>query len=250
MLIQLTDRCFVLPDDHATDRPALGYVRGDRMNLLIDGGNSPAHAALMRQALTDAGLNPPDLIAVTHSHWDHTYGLCAWDAPVLALRATDEQLRRMSRWRWTEEAMRSRLQTGEDIAFCDENIRAEYADPTAIRVRTADLTTDAALTIDLGGVTAVFEAWPSSHTDDCAVIQVLGQRVIFLGDITYQDLHHVPVCRHASRMDALLRRLEEQPFDWAVTGHQPPMRRVAFFNDLRQTLVEERASGLLFLEDE
>lgn len=248
MLMQLTERCYVLPDDHATDRPALGYVRGDRKSLLIDGGNSPAHAALMRRELEKAGLPLPDIIAVTHSHWDHTYGLCAWEAPVVARPATNAQLHRMAGWSWSDEAMKLRLQTGEDIAFCDENIRLEYADPASIRVRTADWVTEKAC-FDLGGVEAVFEAWPSSHTEDCAVIRVPEEAVIFLGDITYQDLHHVPVCRHTARMHALIARLEADAFTWAVPGHQPPMRRDAFFADLHSTLAQERAEGLLFLED-
>lgn len=32
----------------------------------------------------------------------------------------------MSKWQWTDEAMKQRLLTGEDIEFADTNIRKEY----------------------------------------------------------------------------------------------------------------------------
>ena len=44
-LIQITDRMWYLPACEETDRPVLGYIRGDRYALQIDAGASPAHAA-------------------------------------------------------------------------------------------------------------------------------------------------------------------------------------------------------------
>ncbi|MBR4080956.1 MAG: MBL fold metallo-hydrolase, partial [Clostridia bacterium] len=118
---RMTERCFYMSGDHATDRPSLGYVRGDRYALAVDGGNSPAHWRLMASALGAAGLPQPNLCAVTHSHWDHVYGLHAMDAQVIACRATQAQLARMSAWRWDAASMQARLDSGEDILFCHEN---------------------------------------------------------------------------------------------------------------------------------
>lgn len=246
---KITDRCYYMSGDHATDRPSLGYVRGDSFCLAIDGGNSPAHWRLMLSGLDALGLPHPDLCAVTHSHWDHTYGLCAVDAPVIACRNTDAQLTRMSAWRWDAQSMADRLARGEDISFCHEHILAEYADPREIRVRTADIVFDERLRLDLGGVTALLYRLPNSHANECVVVWIPEERVVFLGDITYHDLHHVPECWHLTRREMLLDKLRAMDFAWAAPGHQEVKTRQALFDGLEEALHEDEADGILMLRD-
>lgn len=249
MLERLTARCWWMPGSHETDRPALGYVCGDRMSLMVDGGNSPAHQRLMAEAIAAQGLPAPKLAAVTHSHWDHVFGLCDTDALAVACAGTQRQLRRMKDWAWTPEAMADRLQTGEDILFCHENMLREYADPRAIRVRTADVTFEERLDIDLGGVQARLIRLENSHAPDCVIVHVPEERVVYLGDIVYEDLHHQPPCWHLQRRAALLAALDRLDFAWAVPGHQEAMDRDAFFRDMEAALAEDRAAGKLMLQD-
>lgn len=246
---KITERCFYMSGDHATDRPSLGYVRGDRFSLVVDGGNSPAHWQVMAASLTEAGLPAPDWCAVTHSHWDHVYGLCAMDAQVIACRGTEAQLCRMQTWRWDGQSMHRRLDTGEDILFCHENILKEYADPQTIRVRTADIVFDDRLTLDLGGVHAELLRLPNSHAADSTVVLIPEERVVFLGDITYHDLHHVPECWHLRRRAQLLEALSGLDFAWAVPGHQEVKSRGALFASLEEALAEDAEDGVLMLED-
>lgn len=246
---KITDRCYYFSGDHATDRPSLGYVRGDRFALAIDGGNSPAHWQQISAELAAAGLPQPNWCAVTHSHWDHVYGLCAMDATVIACRRTDEQLRRMQRWQWDEASMADRLRTGEDIRFCHDCILKEYADPCAIRVRAADMVFDERLTIDLGGVHAELYRIDNSHAADCVVVYIPEEKVIYLGDITYHDLHHVPECWHLCRREKLLEALHALDFDWAVPGHQEVKGRAAFFANLEEAMAEDTQDGVLLLDD-
>ena len=232
MLKQLTKRCFYLPYEETGDRPSLGFVRGDRFCLQIDAGNSPAHFHRMGDALSAAGLPAPDLIALTHAHWDHTYGACAADCPVIASEATQADLRRMAGWTWTAGAMARRVENGEDIAFCTEAIAVEYAELDQIRVRTADLVYAERLAVDLGGVSAVITRTTNSHADDCSLIFIPEERVVFLGDICYEDLHHKPPCCHRSRLAALRAALSALPFEWGVPGHQMPLTRQEVFDEL------------------
>lgn len=236
MLTRITDRCYSLPCDHTADRPALGYVRGDRLSLRIDAGNSPAHSHLMENALRSAGLPAAGLTALTHSHWDHTYGLCAASAPAIACAATQAHLAAMSRWDWTPEAMQARLDAREDIPFCHDAILVEYPDPCQIRVRTADVTFDDRLMLDLGGVHAALMRLENSHADDCVVIHIPEERVIYLGDICYEDLHHDPVCWHRSRFEALCAALKSLDFAYAVPGHQGMKTREELMQDLSERL--------------
>ena len=249
MLAQLTQRCFYLPGDHATDRPSLGYIRGNHFSLLVDGGNSPAHQHLMQDALAAAALPTPSLAAVTHSHWDHVYGLCATDAVVIACERTQKQLLAMQGWQWSKEAMVSRLQSGEDILFCHENILREYADPAVIRVRSADLVFDRQMSLDLGGVHAELQLLENSHAEDCVIVYLPEEKVVYLGDITYEDLHHNPPCWHVQQRAALLGALDRLDFDWAVPGHQDAMHRDVFFRDMESAFAQDRESGKLLLPD-
>lgn len=237
-LIPVSSRCFFLPNDPTADRPCLGVVRGDRLTLRVDAGNSPDHSALMERLMRSQGLPESGLLALTHSHWDHTYGMSALRCPAVACRETQAQLERMGRWRWTPEAMAHRLETGEDIRFCHDAMLVEYPDPTVIRVRTADMVFDDHLTLDLGGVHAELLRLPNSHAADCVVVLVPEERVIFTGDICYEDLHHTPPCVHTRRYRALQEALKALDFDMAVPGHQPALTKAALLQDMEDALPE------------
>ena len=54
-LEQLTPRVYQLPFSQENDRPALGYIRGDRFSLMVDAGNSPEHVRDYQKAVENAG---------------------------------------------------------------------------------------------------------------------------------------------------------------------------------------------------
>ena len=99
---QLTHRVWYLPHAPETDRPALGYIQGDRQALMVDAGNSPAHVRQFLRALETKGLPAPDLAALTHRHWDHTFGLAALPVPAIAGAAPARYLERFSTIQWGE----------------------------------------------------------------------------------------------------------------------------------------------------
>lgn len=219
MLNQITDRCFYMPNDSTADRPCLGYVKGNHGILMIDAGNSPAHHRLFLTEVAAAGLPAPTAVAITHSHWDHTYGMCAATVPTLANHRTQEHLVRMSHWAWTLPAMEERLRTHEDILFCHECILKEYPDLSAIRVIPASLSYHDRKTLELGGVHAELIHLDNSHADDCSIVYIPEEKVVFLGDITCNDLHHQPPCIHRARFEQLRQSLSALDFTYAIDGH-------------------------------
>lgn len=54
---------------------AVYHLRGER-TCLIDGGAGAA-TPLLLERLDDLGVLPPDIVLVTHSHWDHTQSIPA-----------------------------------------------------------------------------------------------------------------------------------------------------------------------------
>ena len=192
MFRQISGHIYIRNCQHYTDRPNIGYIRGDRAALLFDAGNSGANVAMLKDELKAAGLAMPDYLALSHWHWDHSYGAAFWNCPVIAGRETDAWLRRMSRWDWDDEAMEARVQTGEDIAFCCDMIRREYPDRSGIRVVPADIVFDGTLTIDLGGVTVELIHCRGPHSSDSVLCFVPEDRFLFLGDSNCKDLYGLP----------------------------------------------------------
>lgn len=104
-LHQLTNRIWYTEHDSATDRPTLGYIMGDRRSVMLDAGNSGAHAELFLEAVRRAGLPRPELVCISHSHWDHTFGMASLGLPAIALEKTNALLLQMACWGWSEREM-------------------------------------------------------------------------------------------------------------------------------------------------
>jgi len=154
----------------------------------------------------------------------------------IACRLTNEALARMSRWTWDDTAMQRRLQTGEDIAFCDEHMRKEYPDRSKIHVCTADCIFEDWLSVDLGGITCNLIRVGGSHSDDSVVVHVPEERVVFVGDAISPDLHHGPAKYDRILLAALIDRLEQLDFTTCVPGHDDPWSRDEVFAYLREEL--------------
>lgn len=95
MLTRLTDRVFYLPNDDSTDRPLLGLVTGDRCSLVVDSGNSPAHAGEFLRHVAGMNVPPPRYLAITHWHWDHVFGISTMNLTTITSHQTGAHLRLM-----------------------------------------------------------------------------------------------------------------------------------------------------------
>ncbi|MEU5964661.1 MBL fold metallo-hydrolase [Micromonospora parva] len=76
----LAGRVWLCPGDPDPEAVQAGvaFVADERGSVMIDAGQSPAHAREIRAALTGAGLPQPRWLVYTHHHWDHVWGACAW----------------------------------------------------------------------------------------------------------------------------------------------------------------------------
>lgn len=248
-LVQLTDRVWILPHNEQTDRPVLGYIRGDRASLMIDAGNSPDHAAQFLRQCQARGLSAPQYVGLTHWHWDHCFGLCGVQATSIACARTNRQLKAMQHWQWTEQAMQKRLETGEEIPFCDEYIRREYQDPQTIAVATADIVFEDCLTLDLGGVSCQMLRVGGPHSEDSVVFYIPQQKVLFLGDADCDACYHPqPQQGHQQQLGALAQRLLQLDFDIGVPGHdvQQTRRKLIRYweSELGERLVQPDLAGV------
>lgn len=233
---QLTRRVFYLPHAPETDRPTLGYLRGDRLALMVDAGNSPAHAGQFLEELRRLDQPLPDDVALTHRHWDHCFGLCAVDAPALAGRATARYLQQFAAISWGEAGLLAYMEADGLREFSEPHLRLEYPDPAAIRIRQADIAFEGVMELDLGGCRCVLRTIPSPHCEDCVLMWAPEEGVVFLGDACCKKLIRGVWTDDPAGAAALYAVLEPLSFDVAVVGHDAPQPRETLLRDLRQQM--------------
>jgi glyoxylase-like metal-dependent hydrolase (beta-lactamase superfamily II) len=206
------------PDDR-TDRPALGAVHGTDATLIVEAGASVPHLSGFLAGLSARGRPPVSAIALTHWHWDHSFGAAAIDVPVIAHRDTAAELVLQAGYDWSDEALEERVRDGREIAFCAEMIKLEIPDRSGLRVIVPTDTFEAERVVDLGGVSAVIAHVGGDHSADSCVVHVPGDDVLFLGDCLYQRLHAPEPLLTTSGVRGLLEALSGFPVAKAIEGH-------------------------------
>ena len=144
-LKRLTKHIWVMPFEEERDRPNLCYVKGNRLSMAVDAGHSAAHVKAFYTLLEKENLPLPDITALTHWHWDHTFGMHAVHGMTIANERTNRYLAE-----WKDKIEKNG--PGEFLAI-HESIRREYAAGTEVIVKMPDMVFSGEMTLDLGGYT-------------------------------------------------------------------------------------------------
>ncbi|MFZ1770809.1 MAG: MBL fold metallo-hydrolase [Caldilinea sp.] len=229
---QLTDHVYWLSPDSTTDRPVLGVIAGATGSLIVDAGNSPAHARVLLDQIDAANLPAPRYLVVTHWHWDHWFATAAYNLPTVAHASTRRILAAQATWDWSDAALDARVAQGAEIAFCRDMIKAELPERNRLVLRPPDLAFDGELEIDLGGVTCRLIHVGGDHAADSIIVHAPEDRVVFLSDCRYEDIYATPRRYTVANALPLFDRLLALEADLYLGGHEPaPL--------LRPALVEE-----------
>ena len=228
-LNRINDRIWVSSFEEDRDRPALGYIRGDKYSLAVDAGHSKEHLEEFYSLLKEAELPLPELTVMTHWHWDHTFGMFAINGLSLAEKRTEEHLQKLM-MEWDDES--------EDrLKAMDEHIALEYKDQS-MQVVGADVVFGDEISLDLGGIKVQCLHTESPHTDDSVLILLPEERVLFFGDCISGEYPEWIV--DIERMKLLITKLEELDFDLAIGGHWEPESK----RELVERLKEENGLSL------
>lgn len=223
-LNRLTRRIWYFPWEEERDRPNLTYIRGDRWSLAVDAGHSDAHVAAFYRALEDAGLPLPRLTAITHWHWDHTFGMHAVHGLCLANARTNRYLKD-----FRDRVAREGRQVFLNL---DASVRAEYANDKPIIITLADMVFSGELALDAGNCPIrLFEA-EAPHTDDSTLIHVPEEDVLILGDSTGGVFPTWE--RDAALSEKLAQTIESTAANTCVVGHWSPLPTRDILTDLRE----------------
>ncbi|GLF86923.1 MULTISPECIES: MBL fold metallo-hydrolase [Bacillus] len=212
-----------------TDRPILGMVAGTNKTLMIDAGNSEDHANYFIQRTLKHENTKPDLVVLTHWHWDHIFGLPALsDSVSIASAKTRKEMEKLVPFSWSDEAIDERVREGTEIEFCAKAIKEEYQDHRDIQVVLPDVTFDQRMEIDLGGVTCVVQHVGGDHAADSAIVYVKEEKILFLGDCIYPKMYAERVHYTVKEILRLLDELEAFDADTYIPSHQRPWRKEEF----------------------
>jgi glyoxylase-like metal-dependent hydrolase (beta-lactamase superfamily II) len=219
-LEQVAERTWWFTPDERSDRPSLVAVLGERATAVVDAGASPAHANAFLDALAPLAPAPLCAVALTHWHWDHSFGAGAYGAPIVAQRATAAEVAHQASLPWDGESLAARVRDGAELEFCAEMLHVEYPGLAGIEIALPDDVFDDALTLELGGVTCRLVHVGGDHAADSVVAHVPEDEVLVLGDCHYPRLYAPREHYTAAGLRALLGRLRTvTPVRHAIEGH-------------------------------
>ncbi|GGL54720.1 MBL fold metallo-hydrolase [Sporolactobacillus putidus] len=236
MLKKLTERVYYSPHDPRTDRPALGLICGDSYSLAVDAGNSPAHAKTFLQQIQGINKAPLTFVALTHWHWDHTFGLHTINVLSISQKETKKQLEYLKTLKWDDASIDSRVETGEEIAFCRDMIKREMPEREYLTLKSPDITFHDQLEIDLGGIHCVMKHVGGVHSNDASIVYVPEERVMFLGDCLCPDYYSGDWSYDREGLARLLAQIQDYPADDYVTSHNPPDKHGELWSYLKELM--------------
>lgn len=219
-LVRLTDRVSCFEHQPQLDRPMLGHVRGDRFSLAVDAGFSPAHVREFDEALRGAGLRAPDFTAITHWHWDHTFGMHSVTGATVASRETNAKLREVQA-ELADPKFVDALWEGSN-AF-GPVLLEEYSSPEDVVIDTADIEFEDRIVFDLGGVSAELSRVEAPHTDDSVLVFVPDEGALFLGDSICEDYETGDLDR--AKFESLVGVIQGIDCEYCLLGHDVPLTK-------------------------
>lgn len=221
-LKKLSNRVYYLPSEEETDRPVLGYINGDKYSLAVDAGNSCKHVEKFYEELRNANLRLPDYTVITHWHWDHTFGMHAVSGKTVSGKLTNEKLKEVAEWKWSDEDMKDRLKAGKDIEFCDKCIKLEYPDRQNVKVVTSDIEFNGKLKFGLGGIHCEVMEVNAPHSEDSVIIYVPEERAVFVGDADCGDYYNYGGKYDKNKLQSYIEFIREIDFNTCLLGHDKP----------------------------
>jgi len=226
-LNRISTHVYWLAPDATTDRPTLGAIVGKQATLMVDAGNSPAHANLFLGELAKLDLATPKYVVLTHWHWDHIFGVSTFDVPIFAYEETQRVIEEMAQLDWSDEALDQRVEEGAEIEFCRDMIKAEWPDRTNLRLKSPDVSFASQLEFNLGGVRCQVKHVGGDHAADSSIVYIPDDNIVFLSDCLYEDLHHGPRNYTSQKLFPLIDEIMSYSADYYVWGHNPePMPKI------------------------
>ena len=234
-LQSLQGNVYVLPGDMRRVRPWLGVVITADGVVVVDSGNSPRHARDLQDALRALDAPPVSHVLLTHHHWDHVFGNCAFPrAHIVAQEQTQYHLQVMEGEPWSEQYVMAKGKAEGGSPAVAQRMLAAVDGWDAFRAVPADETFDDEYRLRLGKSRLLMEHVGGQHEPDQCIVHVQPANVIFLGDATYG--RGSPSSWDREALAQTLSGFLARGADYYVEGHRAPATREQFRQRIRELL--------------
>lgn len=222
MLKKLAERVYYMPHYSETDRPALGFISGDNISLIVDAGNSPAHANDFLNLVQEVDHSQQKFVAITHWHWDHIFGIETMGLPTISHEETKKVIDHLKTLEWDDASLDARVESGEEIEFCRDMIKREMPTRDHLVLKSPNITFSDKMEIDLGGITCIIDHVGGEHAKDSSIVYVPEEKIMFLADCLYQDFYSGDWSYDLHQFKTLVEKIKQYEVNTYVLGHQDP----------------------------
>lgn len=216
-----------------TDRPIIAAVVGDERTLMIDAGNSEAHAKSFLSELQIRKLRAPSLLVITHWHWDHIFGMSALDMPSISTSETKREIKKLLSYSWSDQALEDRVKNGLEIEFCAAAIKEEFGQQRNIKIQLPTISFEGEMTIELGGVTCLVKHVGGDHSADSLIIYIKEEKILFLADCVYADIFAPATNYTIKNVVTLLDIIETFDAEFYVLSHEEVKTKKEFDEEIK-----------------
>ena len=212
----------------------LGLICGEKYSFIVDAGNSPAHASLFLEEVEKMGVPPLKGVAITHWHWDHTFGIHAMNKYTISHHLTKKKLAYLKTLRWDDDALDKRVQEGEEIEFCRDMIKKEMPSRETLILQEPDVTFHHHMEVDLGGITCCIQHIGGVHAQDSSIVYIPQEKVLFLGDCLCPDFYSGDWSYDKEDFERIQRELKKYDAQYYLSSHFDPETSEELWQDLNQ----------------
>jgi glyoxylase-like metal-dependent hydrolase (beta-lactamase superfamily II) len=236
-LIQLTDEIWLWPHNpsYLAVESAVGIIHCGTETVLIDAGNSPQLAKKIESSLDEFGFPPISQIIYTHHHWDHTFGACAFNAPVVAHQLSQSILLEEAKKPWSAAALHQQINDNPKLKVSFTALERAVGDWEEFHIVVPNITFPETLSLQCGNIQLELEHVGGQHAEDSIVIRVPHAGVIFLGDCHYPPPLHLQTSKPKPDLQ-MLESLESEDYSLYVSGHEKPLTREILLRRFKLTL--------------
>ncbi len=234
-LTQLTEHTWYYPHDPDPDavQSSIGVISTRWESVLVDAGNSPRLARLLKTELASCNLPPVSQIIYTHRHWDHVYGACEFDAPVTAHALCRNALHEEAQKPWGIEYMNEEIRRNPILTTSYQARARAVGDWSSFRIVVPEQTFAKDKIIHLDELAIELEHVGGEHSEDSIVVKVPQDGVMFLGDCYYPPPLYLRKPDSAPSLE-MLRKLQSSAYHLYVEGHDIPFTRTELLRVLEE----------------
>lgn len=225
-MLRLSDHVwFIAPDpDPDKVRAGIGVVASSHETLLIDAGQSPAHAHSVKADLEEREFPPVSNVVFTHHHWDHVWGAQVWDARTIGHELCRDRLIDDAAKPWGPAYLEAEMKRDPSLIPSYSARLAAVDDWDELRITPPDITFMDSHVVVIDDIAVRLQHVGGQHSPDSVVVRVPGDRVMFLGDSFYPPPYH----ERGPDDDidvGMLASFVDNDIDWYVDSHGEPTSR-------------------------